>query len=723
MIIIRPLIKVLSKIMELPKGSFLDPTTLGSGNPDDTNFLRGDGTWNTPTLAGYVPDSRTITIDGVSQDLSADRTWDVIPSGGTTGQILAKLDDTSYNLEWIENFANYTSTLKHEVKAGEAMTKGQAVYVSSADGTNMIVSKASNATEATSSKTMGLIAQTLAHNGKGFVITEGLLAGLNTASATAGDPVWLGTGGNLIYGLINKPAAPAHLVFIGIVTRANVSNGEIFVRVQNGFELQELHNVSITSVADNDLLQYNSATSLWNNESLSTAGIQPTLTSGTNIKTINSTTLLGSGDLAVQPTLVSATNIKTINGTTLLGSGDLTVGSASGIFGISNASGVYTYYATFTLAMAAATSGQTIEMFADVTETGAVTVTLKNGVNINGNGHTYTLNNSGLSHSFSAANSVTTSCNILNLNVIRTGSTGTLFDNSCLILGINGTGIINCSGSTFRNSGSGCGMLFNTSSTHQINYAIAYATTTWGAFGIFSSAGAKLNNSIGYGTSGGYGIRCHNGGDIDKCTGSSDSGYGIYGPTGNHSNCMGISVSGIGFNSGSVSITCIGRSTSGTGLEASGASSIVNCVGISTSGTGISSNLSFLYNCTGISSSSRGVQLISNSSKAYNLISKSTSSYSVLSNSSAVEIHNSTIISEWNNVGGIGISSNNTTIPGIILNSTFILSNASAPYLFNNTAAQAVSTRGNTYRGGGAYSVLITQAIAAVEDAQGNIFL
>jgi len=55
------------------------------------------------------------------------------------------------------------------------------------------------------------------------------------------------------------------------------------------------------------------------------SGLQPTLVSGTSIKTINSTTLLGSGDIAVQPTLVSATNIKTINSTTLLGSGDVAV--------------------------------------------------------------------------------------------------------------------------------------------------------------------------------------------------------------------------------------------------------------------------------------------------------------------------------------------------------------------------------------------------------------
>lgn len=181
--------------------------------------------------------------------------------------------------------ASYTSTLQHEVKAGVALTKGQAVYVTSADGTNMIVSKASNASEATSSKTLGLIAQDLSINGKGFVITEGLLSGLNTmAAGTEGDPVWLGTDGNLIYGLGSKPYAPAHLVFIGIVTRKNANNGEIFVKVQNGFELQELHNVQITSTpSDNTVLAYETATSLYKMKSIPTLlGYTPT----TNARTL-----------------------------------------------------------------------------------------------------------------------------------------------------------------------------------------------------------------------------------------------------------------------------------------------------------------------------------------------------------------------------------------------------------------------------------------------------
>ena len=56
---------------------------------------------------------------------------------------------------------------------------------------------------------------------------------------------------------------------------------------------------------------------------------QDTLVSGTSIKTINSTSLLGSGDVSVQPTLVSGTNIKTINGTSILGSGDIATGNVS----------------------------------------------------------------------------------------------------------------------------------------------------------------------------------------------------------------------------------------------------------------------------------------------------------------------------------------------------------------------------------------------------------
>jgi hypothetical protein len=159
-----------------------------------------------------------------------------------------------------------TANVKHSVKYAEALTKGQAVYVSGADGTNMLVSKADYTTESTSSKTLGLVTASGSANYQGEVITEGLLAGLDTSTATIGDAVWLGANGSLIFwhygGSTTKPVAPNHLVFIGIVTRVNASNGEIFVKPQNGFEIDELHDVSIIGRANNTLLGYNSTTGL-----------------------------------------------------------------------------------------------------------------------------------------------------------------------------------------------------------------------------------------------------------------------------------------------------------------------------------------------------------------------------------------------------------------------------------------------------------------------------
>ena len=157
---------------------------------------------------------------------------------------------------------SYVSTVKHLVKSdyNGTINAGQAVYVTGStgqSGTNMLVNRASNNIELTSSKTMGLLETSLNKNGIGYVITEGLLAGLNTNAANAGDPVWLGTDGNLIYGLANKPVAPAHLVFIGIVTRAQQNNGEIFVKVQNGFEIEEIHNVVLTSKQIGDTIVWN----------------------------------------------------------------------------------------------------------------------------------------------------------------------------------------------------------------------------------------------------------------------------------------------------------------------------------------------------------------------------------------------------------------------------------------------------------------------------------
>ena len=172
-------------------------------------------------------------------------------------------------------------SLTQLVKNGHTSTlyKGQPVYISSANGANIIISAASNTGEMTSSKTLGLLAQDLLVNDNGYVVTEGLLNGLNTNSALEGDPVWLGPTGSLIFGLSNKPYAPSHLVYLGVVTRSNQSNGAIYVHVQNGFELDELHNVSIGDrnvLQNNDIIQYDSSSGIWFNRQLQTGSFLTT---------------------------------------------------------------------------------------------------------------------------------------------------------------------------------------------------------------------------------------------------------------------------------------------------------------------------------------------------------------------------------------------------------------------------------------------------------------
>ena len=230
-----------------------------------------------------------------------------LPAGGTAGQILTKVDATDYNATWQENYADWTSVVKHIVKnngLSGTITKGTAVYVTGSNGTNMLVGRASNASEATSSKTMGLMQSditTTGSNQTGFVITEGLLEGLNTAGHVAGEPVWLGVDGALIYGLANKPYAPAHLVFIGIVTKVSAGNGEIFVKVQNGFELKEIHDVDIitTTPINGHLLGFDGT--LWVNKTIATwLGYTPV----TDARTISTTApLSGGGDLTANRTL------------------------------------------------------------------------------------------------------------------------------------------------------------------------------------------------------------------------------------------------------------------------------------------------------------------------------------------------------------------------------------------------------------------------------------
>jgi hypothetical protein len=146
---------------------------------------------------------------------------------------------------------------------GSTIYKGNPVYIGGANGANPLIKLASNTGEPTSSKTIGLLAQDLLVNEFGYIITEGILEGFDTSSGNVGDPMWLGTGGNIIYGLANKPYGNNHLVYLGVVLRSNNDNGKVYVKVQNGFEIEELHRVYAKNASTNDTLMYNSGSGAW----------------------------------------------------------------------------------------------------------------------------------------------------------------------------------------------------------------------------------------------------------------------------------------------------------------------------------------------------------------------------------------------------------------------------------------------------------------------------
>jgi hypothetical protein len=146
------------------------------------------------------------------------------------------------------------------------ITKGQVVYAFGGTGDRMTVKLANNTSDATSARTVGVVLSTsIAANQKGIIILQGLLDGLSilpTATYTDGDSIYLGATAGSITNV--KQYAPNHLVYVATVTTAsNGTAGRMYVRIQNGYEMDELHDVSAQTPANKNGLFFNSSNSLW----------------------------------------------------------------------------------------------------------------------------------------------------------------------------------------------------------------------------------------------------------------------------------------------------------------------------------------------------------------------------------------------------------------------------------------------------------------------------
>jgi len=409
----------------------------------------------------------------------------------------------------------------------------------------------------------------------------------------------------------------------------------------------------------------------------------------------------------------------------------------SGPFGIANTLGVYTYYSTFSASMAAATSGQTVEMFADITETTNISIALKNGVNINGNGHTYTLNQAGTANCIQDGG-VAVNCAISNITFKRSGGTGS--DVNTLPMYITGASKIKGYSTNLIGDSTNirCLTINNIS-------AEVYGIYCEGTSPVTITSGALYNSEvrsllligINVATNGravkctGYGF--YNGGILSAgtlidCT-AYDPAVGAMSITaGSATNCVGYGGGGPGITlSGTGAlVNCTGYGVGGVGITINGGIYAVGCIGYSTVAAGIGMINGVAYDCIGFSTANNGISTTNSGANITELrscsaISTTAVALNMANTTSGCKIYNTEAYSKWNNAAGHGIvvAGANAEIVQCIIEVT----NASANCI-SGSSALTTKYANNAFKGSTvAVNANITQGIVNTHDNQGNILV
>jgi hypothetical protein len=171
-------------------------------------------------------------------------------------------------------------------QSGSTIPAGSIVYISGATGNKPLITLAQANNDTNSAQTIGFVKTAIANNGTGYVIVRGELENINTSALTEGVQLYLSptTAGTWT---TTKPSAPQHLVYVGIVIRSHPTLGTILVAVQNGYELGEIHDVALGTLANNDLLAYESSTDLWKNKTYSALGLLTSSTAASTYQTLS----------------------------------------------------------------------------------------------------------------------------------------------------------------------------------------------------------------------------------------------------------------------------------------------------------------------------------------------------------------------------------------------------------------------------------------------------
>lgn len=218
--------------------------------------------------------------------------------------------------------------VKANNQTGGTLTKDTVVRIIGEQGDRPTIVTASWENDNNSATTLGLVMRDIAHQADGYVILQGLLTNLNTTqyNVPAGSQLYLSSSGEITGGV---PPTPYHEVRLGQIIRVHSTAGSIFVRIQNGYELNELHNLDLVTEQNGDLLRYRSSDGQWINSKILTGSYQ--LTGGLDVLgNVSASTITGSfsGLMNGVGTVVAGANL-----TSSVNNGNLVLNLTSSITG------------------------------------------------------------------------------------------------------------------------------------------------------------------------------------------------------------------------------------------------------------------------------------------------------------------------------------------------------------------------------------------------------
>jgi nitrogen fixation protein len=294
---------------------------------DDTEIIAYES--DIPSVGDFVPyNGATQDVNLGEYELKAGQIeLDTTPTG-TAGVAVTRWNDTIGSSETtlkggnviLKNGVDLVARVVNKVTPNTTLTKAsyQVVRISGAQGQRLAVNLAQANNDNNSADTLGIVTETIATNQEGFIMTVGQLENINTTGSLQGE-TW--SDGDVLYlspttaGRITnvKPVAPAHIVIIGYVEYAHANNGKIYVKVMNGWELDELHNVAISTPLNNQGLIYETSTDLWKNKTI----IEDSITNGVTTIAPSQNAVFDALNLKIdKPQTLRATSNITLTATT-----------------------------------------------------------------------------------------------------------------------------------------------------------------------------------------------------------------------------------------------------------------------------------------------------------------------------------------------------------------------------------------------------------------------